>query len=188
MKFQIHTNETITTNIMSQSPSYSGLGRLLSGIALLLVLSSASLLSQSRVAVLPIRNMDGNLNLNSYCYSIADSLRSSLMLADAHGKSYTIVPADSVEAVLAELNVDPNNPQYESDLWKSVALLHCDYAITGSFNTNAGRMLVNVYTYSVETKLPNTTHAAVNIFKAPEKILSMIPVMRDKLLPGLITK
>lgn len=144
--------------------------------------------AQSRVAVLPIRNMDGNLGLNTYCYSIADSLRAALTATEAHGKSYVIVPADSVEAVLAELNLDPNSPQYESDLWKSVALLRCDYAVTGSFNTNAGRMLVNVYSYNVASKMPNLTHAAVNIFKAPEKILSMVPVMRDKLLPGLTSK
>lgn len=149
---------------------------------------STSAFAQVRIAVLPIRNMDGNLGLNSYCYSIADSLRSALTASEHHGKDFVVVPSDSIEAVLAELNLDPNSPQYESDLWKSVAILHCDYAVTGSFNTNAGRMLVNVYSYNVASKMPNLTHAAVNIFKAPEKILAMVPVMRDKLLPGLIAK
>ncbi|MFM8438101.1 MAG: hypothetical protein ACKOAX_06465 [Candidatus Kapaibacterium sp.] len=157
-------------------------------ISALAGIASLSAAAQSRVAVLPIRNMDGNLGLNSYCYSIADSLRSALSASPSHGKDFIVVPSDSIEAVLAELNLDPNSPQYESDLWKSVAILRCDLAVTGSFNTNAGKMLVNVYSYSVATKMPNLAHAAVNIFKAPEKILSMVPVMRDRLVPGLSVK
>ncbi|MBL7973484.1 MAG: hypothetical protein JNJ85_01135, partial [Candidatus Kapabacteria bacterium] len=82
-----------------------------------------------RVAVLPIRNMDGNLSLNTYCYKIADSLRAALTLHELNGKQFYIVPSDTVEAVLAELNLDPNNAQYESDIWKSVAILNCQYVV-----------------------------------------------------------
>ena len=149
-------------------------------------LMSLPLSAQVRVAVLPIRNMDGNLLLNKYCYAIADSLRAALTTNAQNGKQFYILPSDSVEAVLAELNLDPNNPQYESDVWKSVAKLNCQYAITGSFNVNGGRMLLNVYTYRVATKMADQTNAAKNIFKAPERILEMIGIIRDRLLPGLM--
>lgn len=140
-----------------------------------------------RIAVLPIRNMDGNLSLNSYCYKIADSLRTVLTLHELNGKQFYIVPADTVEAVLAEMNLDPNNPQYESDLWNSVAKLNCSYVITGSFNINSGRMLLNVYCYDLRTKIADP-NAAKNIFKAPERILEMIPIIRDRLIPGMKAK
>ena len=143
------------------------------------------LFAQPRVAVLPVRNMDGNLSLNTYCYKIADSLRTALTMSELNGKQFTVVSSDTVDAVLAELNLDPNSPQYESDLWKSVAKLNCQYAITGTFNVNGGRMLLNMYVYNVSSKMADPTNAAKNIFKAPERILEMISVMRDKLIPGL---
>ncbi len=155
--------------------------------AVLVTLLAASLagFAQPRVAVLPIKNADGNFSLNSYCYKIADSLRTVLSTSELNGKQFVVVSADSVEAVLAELNLDPNNAQYESDVWKSVAKLNCQYAVTGNFNMNAGKMLLNVYCYNVDTKMADPNHAAKNIFKAPEKILEMIVIIRDRLLPAL---
>ncbi len=147
--------------------------------------STVSAFSQPRVAVLPIKNSDGNFALNVYCYKIADSLRAALTLSELNGKQFTVVSEDSVAAVLAELNLDPNNAQYESDLWKSIAKLNCQYAITGTFNVNGGRMLLNVYCYNVASKMADQTNAAKNIFKAPEKILDMIPIIRDRLIPAL---
>ncbi len=141
-----------------------------------------------RVAVLPIRNMDGNLSLNTYCYKIADSLRAALTLHELNGKQFYIVPSDTVEAVLAELNLDPNNAQYESDIWKSVAILNCQYVVTGTFNVNGGRMLVNMYCYDLKTKVADPTNNAKNIFKAPERVLETIGIMRDKLVPALKAK
>ena len=173
--------------LSSQSSPVSSLLRMFLPIVIVM-LYSVDLFAQVRVAVLPVRNMDGNLGLNSYCYSLADSLRSALAASPGQGTTFTVVPSDSIEAVLAELNLDPTSPQYESDLWKSVALLKCDYAVTGSFNMNAGRMLLNMYTYDVTTKLPNSIHAATNIFKAPEKIHQMIGVIKDKLIPGFVKR
>ncbi|MBL7999071.1 MAG: hypothetical protein JNL32_10590 [Candidatus Kapabacteria bacterium] len=157
---------------------------ILAGLALF---TATPIYSQSlpRVVVLPIRNMDGNIGLNKYCYTIADSLRIVLAQHEQHNKQYTIVPADSVEMVLAEFNLDPNNPQYESDIWKAVAALNTTLVVSGTFNFNGGRMLVNIYCYNAKTKIADQANAAKNIFKAPEKILDMIPVMRDKIVPAL---
>ncbi len=154
-------------------------------LLLTVLVTAASLNAQPRVAVLPIKNADGNFSFNTYCYKIADSLRAALTLSDLNNKQFSIVPSDSVEAVLAELNLDPSNAQYESDMWKSVAKLNCHYAITGSFNISGERMLLNVYVYNVDTKMSDPNAVAKNIFKAPEKILDMVFVIRDRLIPGL---
>lgn len=125
------------------------------------------------------------MSYNKYCYTIADSIRSVLSSNPDNGKTFYIVPVDSVENLLATLNIEPNNPQYESDVWKTVALLNCSKVVTGSFNLQSGRMLLNVYCYNVENKLPDPNDAAKNIFKAPEKIFESVQIICKKIAPAL---
>ncbi|GBD04626.1 hypothetical protein HRbin20_00192 [bacterium HR20] len=154
-------------------------------VLIVLVACSIAAGAQVRVAVLPIKNLDGNMQLLTYSYAIADSLRGLLERHELHGKQFVVIPADSMEQALAEFNLDPSSPQFESDLWRAIAKLHCTYAITGSFEITGGRMVLNLYAYDVATKLADQTHAARNLFKAPEQIFDVLPIAVKRLVPAL---
>ena len=98
------------------------------------LIASSIAFSQTRVAVLPFQNMDGQIDYNILCYDLQEALTEALIEADDTGESYYIVPADSVEIILAELNLDPSNPQYKSDMWKAVELLNIKKVVVGNFN------------------------------------------------------
>lgn len=153
--------------------------------SLCLFLCSCSLFSQVRVAVLPLRNMDLKVENNKYCYSIPDSLRVMLSLDEQSGKSFYVIPLDSIELVLSELNLDPTNPQYESDLWKSVQKLNAAIVISGNFNISGEKLLLNMYAYNAKTKMPDPTNQAKNIYKSKDNILSAIEMIKNRLLPAL---
>ena len=63
--------------------------------------------SQTRYAVLPFQNMEGKIDLNIWSYKLQDSLQKALMKLDPENKFMQIVPADSIEDALAEINLDP---------------------------------------------------------------------------------
>jgi hypothetical protein len=142
--------------------------------------------SQTRVAVLPFQNMDGRIEFNLQCYSLQQELFKALSEADPEGKNFHLIPADSVEQILADLNVDPTNPQYPSDLWKAVATLNVQKVITGNFNIQAKRFLINAYIYSVDTKLADPVHQARDIFKKKEALSEAIPMILKAIKPALI--
>lgn len=154
------------------------------GIALVICVGVVS--AQERIAVLPFRNMDGNLALNHWCAKFSDSVAAGLRLRDSAHKYYFVVAQDTVAETLAMLNLDPTNPQYESDLWKAVAMLKITRVITGNFNVQAGKMLINCYNYEVATKLPHPVGQARNLFKSLEKPLETVPTIINKMLLGLI--
>ncbi|MFW6232965.1 MAG: hypothetical protein ACOC4D_02915, partial [Bacteroidota bacterium] len=110
---------------------------------------------QLRIAVLPFDNSDGNMDYNIWSYKLQDSLYKELSIGDPDELNYRVVPIDSVEMVLAELNLDPDNPQYASDLWKAIEILGVDRVVTGNFKVKANRFLINAYVYYVATKMPH---------------------------------
>jgi TolB-like protein len=136
-----------------------------------------------RIAFLPFQNMDGNMVLNIYCYQLQDSLSKAFALADPEEKYYHIIPSDSVDGLLAEMNLDPNNPQYATDMWKAAKMLAVEYVVTGNFNMQAKRLLINAYVYDVITKLPDPDHQARDLFKKEEQVLSAVSVMLKQLKP-----
>lgn len=141
--------------------------------------------SQERIAVLPFRNMDGNLALNHWCAKFSDSVAAGLRLRDTASKYYFVVQQDSVAETLAMLNLDPTNPQYESDMWKAVAMLKITRVVTGNFNVQSGKMLINCYNYEVATKLPNPIGQARNLFKSLDKPLETVTTIVNKMYLGL---
>ncbi|MBU3678272.1 MAG: hypothetical protein FGM32_01530 [Candidatus Kapabacteria bacterium] len=141
--------------------------------------------TQPRVVVLPFRNMSHDIQYNSWNYKFADSLRSALIEADPAGGSYTIVPADSVELALADLNLDPDNPQYESDMWKAVRNLKALKAVQGNFQLRGERVLINCYIYDMESMLADETNQAKDIFKTPTTFLEAIRPIVKRIRPGL---
>lgn len=94
------------------------------------------------------------------------------------------MPQDSVEAILASLNLDPMNPQYQSDMWKAVDALNVDRVIIGNFNIQAGKFLINAYIYDPTIKLPDPRYQAKDIFKSEDKIYECIPIITKRLRPA----
>jgi TolB-like protein len=150
-----------------------------------LLFFSSVLYSQTRVAVLPFQNMDGNIDYNILCYDLQESLTAALIEADDSGEEYYIVPADSVEIVLSELNLDPSNPQYKSDLWKAVQLLNIKKVVLGTFNKQSDKFLMNTYIYDVKMRMAYPNNQAKDIFKTHEQILEAIPEIVEAIKPGL---
>jgi len=159
--------------------------KLLFTLALVVFISSLAI-SQTRIVVLPFANMDGNIKLNIYSYKLQDSLFKALQQVDPDGKNFQLVPLDSVEIVLADLNLDPNNPQYQTDLWKAVKLLKVQKVVSGNFNLQAERFLINGYVIDVETKLYDKANQARDIFKKEERILEAVPTIIKRISPALI--
>ena len=154
-------------------------------IAALIALSFANSYSQTRIAVIPFQNLYGLMTLNTWCYDLQDSLLKSLKLQDPDEKYYHIIPSDSIEALLAELNLDPTNPQYPTDMWKVVKKLNARYVVSGTFNIQAKRYLINCYIFDINTKLANPKYQAKDIFKKEADVMESIPIIVDRILPGL---
>ncbi|PKL78524.1 MAG: hypothetical protein CVV25_11220 [Ignavibacteriae bacterium HGW-Ignavibacteriae-4] len=154
-------------------------------LVLSLLIAATSLFAQTRVAVLPFQNMDGNIDYNILCYDLQESLTTALIDADDSGEEYYIVPADSVEIVLSELNLDPSNPQYKSDLWKAVQMLNIKKVVVGTFNKQSDKFLINAYIYDVKMRMAYPNNQAKDIFKTREQILEAIPEIVSAIQPGL---
>lgn len=152
---------------------------------LLIFLSCSVLYSQMRVAVLPFQNINGVMDLNIYCYKFQDTLAKSFIELEKNDSKFHIVPQDSVETVLADLNVDPTGPQYMSDMWKAVKLLNVQKVITGNFNFTANRFLINCFVYTVSTKLADPNNQAVDLFKKQETIFESVPVIIRNIKPAI---
>lgn len=153
---------------------------------LIFIFTSQICFSKIRIVVIPFQNMDGNLELNIVSYQLSDSLNLKLLEDKELTEKVEIVPLDSVEMVMADLNLDPTNPQYPSDMWKAIAMLNVSKVVTGNFNVQAERFLINAYIYDVETKLPDPQYQVRDIFKKREKIFDSIGIISRKIKDGLI--
>jgi len=141
---------------------------------------------QVRVAILPFENADGRMEYNIWSYQLQDSLVKFLREKDPEEFNYRIVPIDSIEVLLAEMNIDPSNPQYPSDMWKVVDKLHCNKVITGNFNIQGGKFLLNAYIYIPELKLPDPRYQVKDIFKDLDKVYDAVPIIGKKLRPAIL--
>ena len=149
-------------------------------------LASAS--AQTRVAVLPFRNTHGSMEYNERSYQLADSINHALAVIAQQDPSFVIVPPDSVNEVLSGLNLDPTNPQYESDVWRAVEALHVDRVVTGTFNIKYGKIIMNTSVYDVRTKLADQSHESKSVYKAYDKTFEAIPTIVKAILPAVNKK
>ncbi len=157
---------------------------------LLVVFSGAwhSLAAQTRIAVLPFRNTHGSMEYNERSYQLADTINAVLTEISRTDESFVIVPPDSVQDVLSTLNLDPTNPQYESDVWRAVESLHVERVVTGSFNIKYGKIVMNTSVFDVTTKLADPSHEARSVYKAYDKTFEAIPVIIKAILPAVTKK
>lgn len=149
------------------------------------LVTTASAEAQVRVAVLPFRNMDGKIALNEWSVALRDSIVTSLVASDPESKTFVVIPTDSLEMAISDLNLDPTNPQYESDVWKAVLGMGATYVVQGNFLTEGERVLLNAYVYTAASRMPNSAHQAKNIVKSPTTYLTAVPLIVKRLLPAL---
>ena len=157
--------------------------RILSLLFVIFVIST-NLYSKDKVAVLPFVNQDGNLKYEIWCYDLQDSLYKAMESANIDNELYELIPIVDVEMTLAQLNIDPTNPQYKSDIWKAAKELGATKVVTGNFNFQAGRFLINAYIYDTKFKFPDPNYQAKNIFKSEENIYESINEITGFLLPA----
>jgi len=151
-----------------------------------LILFPLIAVSQPKVVVLPFQNMDGHMDLNTICYDMQDSVFKAFEQKDPSKQYLDLIPLTDVEEVLFEMNIDPANPQYPSDMWKAVKKLGAQYVILGTFNVQANRILMNTYIYDVDLKLAYPDYQALDMFKPKENILENIPFILESLFPFFV--
>jgi len=128
------------------------------------------------------------MEFNPWSYKIQDSLTKYLKARDPEEYNYCVVPMDSIEAVLAQMNIDPTSPEYESDMWKAVEQLKCSRVIMGNFNVRGGKFLINCYIYIVDYKLADPRYQVKDIFKDMDKIYEVVSRNRRKTSTCFIRK
>jgi TolB-like protein len=159
---------------------------LLSVVIFGIILFPIIALSQPKVVVLPFQNMDGHMDLNTICYEMQDSVFKAFEQKDQAKQYLDLIPLTDVEEVLFEMNLDPANPQYPSDMWKAVKKLGAQYVILGTFNVQANRILMNTYIYDVDLKLAYPDYQALDMFKPQENILENVPFILESLFPFFV--
>jgi len=156
-------------------------------IALLILFTTSLAFSQTRIAVMPLENMDGKMEKNIWCYQIQDSiykvLVANLKKDDPEGKKYQVVSQEEIEDELAKLNIDPSNPQYKSDMWKALANLKVKKVILGNFNLKGDKFLLNFYIYDVKMKLANQEYQIRDLFRNESELYSIVPEVIAALYP-----
>lgn len=152
-------------------------------VAMLFVVNNIS--AQQRLAVLPFKNLDGNLDFNVWCFNLQDSLAKSLKNNDPDEKHFRIVPIDSVELALAEFNLNPDNPQYFTDLWKAIKKLNVAKVVSGEFNVQGETIIINAKIYDVKLKLPLPNNQARDVFRKVNNAYDAVPEITAALTEGL---
>jgi len=150
-----------------------------------IALGMIEITAQQRLAVLPFKNLDGNLDYNVWCFNLQDSLSRSLRNTDPDEKNFRIVPIDSVEMALAEFNLNPDNPQYFSDLWKAVKKLNVAKVVSGEFNVQGETIIINAKIYDVKLKLPLPNNQARDVFRKVNNTYDAVPEITAALTEGL---
>lgn len=148
--------------------------------------AGSSVNAQHRIAVLPFQNMDGKMKYNIWCYNLQDSLEKKLVGEDPKELNYVVIPSDSIEIHLAEMNLDPSSPEYESDMWKVVEELEVNRVVSGNFYIQSNRLIINAFVYNTKMKIPHPQHQAKNIFKKESDVYEAIPIIYKRLKPAIL--
>lgn len=140
--------------------------------------------SQTTIAVLPFRNMDGNIKLDAYSSKLSDSLYKEIeKIAGELG--IKLISNEQVEKAIASLKEGETHPNYEATMWKAAEMLGTNKVVSGTFNMQNDRLLVNAYIYDSVLRLQDSQNKAINLFKSPESVMEVIPIIVRKLKPGL---
>lgn len=153
-------------------------------LTILFCLSFIDSFSQTTIAVLPFRNMDGNIKLDVYSSKLSDSLYKEIEKITGE-LGIKLITNEQVEKAIASLKEGETHPNYEATMWKAAEMLGTNKVVSGTFNMQNDRLLVNAYIYDSVLRLQDSQNRAINLFKAPESVMEVIPIIVRKLKPGL---
>lgn len=153
---------------------------------IVLCLSSVAAFSTVRIAVLPFKNIDGHRDYDKWSFVLQEGLAEEIRKGDPEEYNYTLIPLDTIKAVLAKYELDPNNNEYESGMWQAVEELQVDKVVSGNFIYEDGRLLINAFIYEVKLRLPNPNFQARDLFVKPSDVQRVIPVIHKKLRQGIL--
>lgn len=125
-----------------------------------------------KIAVLPFENLHGLIDYNQHCYELADSVARALQhLLKEHSNRYVVIEPDSVDFVVLEYNLNPDNPQFQSDRWIVAEKLGAQLVVTGTVKVRYNKVFVNAAVYNIETKLPE--YEIKNLYTKEENYLEL---------------
>ncbi len=150
----------------------------------LLISTSITGFSQTSVAVLPFRNMDGNINLDIYSTKLSDSIYVEIEKI-AKDLGIKLISNEEVEKSINSLKEGETHPNYEATMWKAAEILGSDKIVSGTFNMQNDRLLINAYIYDTTLRLQDPNNKAVNLFKPASTVFEVVPIIVRKLKPGL---
>jgi len=155
-------------------------------ITLIFLICSISTFAQTRIAILPFSNLDGNFDYNKYCYELQDSLTIAFSEVDPDNRHIIVIPASEVDEHLDDLNISADSPTFDVDKWKILEKLECDRVISGTFRIAANRFVINSYIYYPETLILDHDYQAKDIFKREDKILEAVSTIVRQLSKAFI--
>ena len=158
--------------------------KLLLVISIVFVSAFLQSFSQTIIAVLPFRNMDGNINLDMYSSKLSDSLYKEIEKISSE-LGIKLIANEQVESAINSLKEGEAHPNYEATMWKAAELLGTHKVVSGTFNMQNDRLLVNAYIYDSKLRMQDPQNKAINLFKAPSAVFEVIPIIVRKLKPGL---
>ena len=103
----------------------------------------------------------------------------------AHERFY-IIPQDSIDIALGELNLDPTNPQYQTDMWKAIKKMSANLVITGYFIVDGSEVIINAFIFDVKFKMPLPKYQARDVRVSKKNVLEAITEISEALLPGIL--
>jgi hypothetical protein len=130
-----------------------------------------------KIAILPYSNLDGNFDLNQYCYQLQDSLTKAFDAIDPEHQKIVVIPVSTVNAALTAQGIDANTPTFDTDKWNIVPALQVDRIISGNFRITSKRFLINSYIYYPDNQMQDPDFRAKDIFKKEEAIFDAIPMI-----------
>lgn len=151
----------------------------------LVAASSVMGFAQVRIAVFPFTNNGNSVN-DEWRFKLQDSLAVAFAKSDLEGKNYQVVPKDSVEMAFAQLKLNPKSPEFSIEMWKAVEKLNVTRVISGYYNLELGKFLINAYIYHVDNQLPDPDFQAVDIFKKEEAVYDAIPIIVRQLRKAFV--
>lgn len=167
--------------------------RYLFSVALLLALlpagisfaATAASAEPVTVAIFPLKNAYGEVKYDSLAWSYADSLFAYLNTQAGAGTVFTIIPMDDIRDQMLALNVDPNSPSYETEIFKIAKALGAKKVMWGSYLVKYEKANIEIKVIDAKTLMPDRKNIAEKIRAPFPEALSTVAEAGTKLLPGL---
>lgn len=137
------------------------------------------------VAVFPLKNLYDDAKYDELIWNYADSLVSYLNSKPGAGETFSLLPMDEIRDQMLALNVDPQAPAYETEIFKIVKALGAKKVIWGTYLVKYEKSNIDLVIIDAKTLMKDQKNIAQKIRAPFPESLSTVAAAGDKLLPGL---